>query len=46
MPVIHNGEIRLASEQQGKHVVLAKLAAKMTSRPASLVNLVHSRIGS
>jgi len=43
---INGSKIRLASEQQRKHVVVAALGGNMTRRPASLVSFVHSRIGS
>jgi hypothetical protein len=38
---INNVEIRLASEQQCKHVVEATVGSSMTRRPASLISFVN-----
>jgi hypothetical protein len=43
---ITNVEIRLASEQQRKHVVVAMLGRNTRSRRAKPASFVHSRIGS
>jgi hypothetical protein len=43
---INGGKIRLASEQQRKHIAAATLGSNMTRRRASLVRYVNSRIGS
>lgn len=43
---INGGKIRLASEQQRKHIATATLGSNMTRRRASLVRYVNSRIGS
>jgi len=43
---ISDGEIRLASEQQRKHSMVATFGSTMTSRLASFVTVIHTRIGS
>jgi len=42
---INNGEVRMASEQQRKHVVSAARDSSMTSRPTILFSIVNARIG-